>query len=71
MPQLASPIRDDSVPSHDYLRIAVEFDNGRDITYCWSSCLAPGSDSNCSLPDFKVKEYHVFIRSGEQVLACW
>lgn len=71
MHQLASTIREDAVPSHDYLSIAVEFDNGRDITYYWSSTLPFETGYDCPLPNWKGKEYHVVIRSGEQGLGQW
>jgi hypothetical protein len=71
MHQLASTIREDAVPSHDYLSIAVEFDNGRDITYYWSSTLAFETGYDCPLPNWKGKEYHVVVRSGGQGLGQW
>jgi hypothetical protein len=69
--QLPSTLREDSVPSHDYLSIAVEFDNGRDITYYWSNTLAEGTGYDCPLPNWKGKEYHVVIRSGTPGLGQW
>ena len=36
-------LREDSVPSHDYLSIAVEFENGLDLTYYWSTALPVGT----------------------------
>jgi hypothetical protein len=69
--QLPSSIREDSVPTHDYLSIAVEFDNGRDITYHWSAELAPGTGYDCPLPNWRGKEYHVVVRSGSEQLGRW
>lgn len=69
--QLPSPLREDAVPSHDYLSIAVEFDNGKDITYYWSSSLPAGTGYDCPLPNWKGKEFHVVIRSGKQGLGAW
>jgi hypothetical protein len=69
--QLPSTLREDSVPSHDYLSIAVEFDNGRDITYYWSSTLLVGTGYDCPLPNWQGKEYHVVIRSGKEGLGEW
>lgn len=69
--QLPSLLREDTVPSHDYLSIAVEFDNGRDITYYWSRNLPTGFGFDCPLPNWKGKEYHVVVRSGEQGLGEW
>lgn len=69
--QLPSPLREDAIPTHDYLSIAVEFDNGRDITYYWSSTLPEGTGYDCPLPNWKGKEYHVVVRSGTQGLGQW
>jgi hypothetical protein len=68
---LPSTLREDTVPSHDYLSIAVEFDNGRDITYYWSHNLAEGTGYDCPLPNWQGKEYHVVVRSGKKGLGQW
>lgn len=69
--RLPSTLREDSLPSHDYLSLAVEFDNGRDITYYWSSELPAGTGYDCPLPNWKGKEFHVVIRSGSAGLGEW
>lgn len=69
--QLPSTLREDSVPSHDYLSVAVEFDNGRDITYHWSSALPVDHGYDCPLPNWAGKEYHVVVRSGENGIGQW
>ena len=69
--QLPSTLREDAVPSHDYLSLAVEFDNGRDITYYWSSNLPAGTGYDCPLPNWKGIEYHVVVRSGPAGLGEW
>lgn len=69
--QLPATLREDTLPSHDYMSIAVEFDNGRDITYYWSSTLPVGTGYDCPLPNWKGKEYHVVIRSGPSGLGEW
>jgi hypothetical protein len=71
MQRLPSALREDAVPSHDYLSIAVEFDNGRDLTYYWSSCLPKNTGFDCPLPNWKGKEFHVVARSGTDGLAAW
>lgn len=63
--RLPGVMREDSLPSHDYLSIAVEFDHGWDITYYWSTELAPETGYVCPLPNWKHREYHVVVRSGE------
>ncbi len=48
--RLPSTLREDTVPSHDYLSVAIEFDNGRDITYYWSSNLpVPATIARCRI----------------------
>jgi hypothetical protein len=69
--QLPSTLREDSVPSHDYLSLAVEFDNGRDITYYWSSTLPVDTGYDCPLPNWQGVEYHVVVRSGQVGLGQW
>jgi len=43
MERIPSSRREDAFATHDYLSIAVEFDNGRDLTYYWSSELPVGT----------------------------
>jgi len=69
--QLPSTLREDTLPSHDYMSIAVEFDNGRDITYYWSSKLPVGTGYDCPLPNWAGKEFHVVVRSGDTGLGQW
>jgi hypothetical protein len=69
--QLPATLREDTLPSHDYLSIAVEFDNGRDITYYWSCELPVGTGYDCPLPNWQGKEYHVVVRSGQSNLGEW
>jgi hypothetical protein len=69
--QLPITLREDTVPSHDYLSIAIEFENGRDITYYWSSSLPVGTGYDCPLPNWKGKEFHVVVRSGRSELGEW
>ena len=54
--------------SHDYMSIAVEFNDGRDITYYWSSELAEETGYWCPLPTWKDREFHVVVRSGSEGL---
>lgn len=68
---LPSRLREDTSASHDYLSIAVEFENGRDITYHWSWELPVEFGYWCPLPTWKDREFHVVIRSGEAGLGTW
>ena len=68
---LPSDLPEDSALSHDYMSIAVEFNNGRDITYYWSRELPVGKGYWCPLPAWKDREFHIVIRSGAQDLGRW
>ncbi|MDN5862453.1 MAG: DUF3047 domain-containing protein, partial [Salinisphaera sp.] len=68
---LPSDLAEDTMPTHDYLSIAVEFDNGQDITWYWSAELPPETIYRCPLPTWKARETHIVIRSGSQGLGDW
>ncbi|MDC6711173.1 DUF3047 domain-containing protein, partial [Leclercia adecarboxylata] len=58
-------------PTHDYLSIAVEFENGLDLTYLWSSSLPVGTHFRCPLPSWDQRETHWVVRSGAAELGRW
>ncbi len=62
--RLPSNLPEDQILTHDYLSIAVEFDDGQDITYLWSSSLPVGKVFRCPLPGWDAVETHVVQRSG-------
>jgi hypothetical protein len=64
-------LAEDTLPSHDYLSIAVEFDDGQDITYYWSAALPVGTVYRCPQPNWKGRETHVVVRSGRAGLGRW
>ena len=64
-------LAEDTLPSHDYLSIAVEFDDGQDLTYYWSAALPEGTVFRCPLPTWRDKETHVVVRSGPDDLGRW
>ncbi len=68
---LPSDLPEDTLPTHDYLSIAVEFANGQDLTYYWSARLAPGTVYRCPLPTWTARETHWVVRSGEAGLGRW
>jgi hypothetical protein len=69
--RLPSQVREDTLPTHDYLSIAVEFDNGQDITYLWSAELPVETGFRCPIPTWTARETHIVIRSGAQGLGEW
>ncbi|MET0226976.1 MAG: DUF3047 domain-containing protein, partial [Dokdonella sp.] len=69
--RLPSAAAEDSVPTHDYISVAVAFDNGRDLTWFWSADLAPERHFHCPLPGWNTCETHVVVRSGARDLGAW
>ena len=68
---LPSRLREDLTFTHDYLSLAFEFENGRDLTYTWSWELPKDFGYWCPLPSWKDREYHVVIRTGTAELGSW
>lgn len=69
--ELPTDLPEDSLPSHEYMSIAVEFDDGQDITYFWSSTLPVGTGFGCPLPNWTERETHLVVRSGPAGLGRW
>lgn len=68
---LPSARREDAVASHDYLSVAVEFDNGQDLTYLWSAAMAAESSFRCPISRWNGRETHLVVRSGRERLGEW
>jgi len=68
---LPSKVSEETAPKHDYLSIAVKFDNGQDLTYIWSAEMPEGKGFRCPLPTWDVRETHVVVRSGGKDLGRW
>lgn len=69
--QLPSALPEHTPPTHDYLSIAVEFDNGLDLTYMWSVSLPVDTVFQCPLPWWDQRETHWVVRSGTSALGQW
>jgi hypothetical protein len=69
--ELPSDLAEDTLPSHDYVSIAVEFDNGQDLTYYWSAKLPAGTIYRCPIPTWTHRETHWVICSGPEGLGEW
>lgn len=69
--QLPSRLPEHIQPTHDYLSIAVEFDDGRDLTYLWSAALPTDTIFQCPLPWWDRRETHWVVRSGNRELGGW
>jgi hypothetical protein len=66
-----SAVAEDRVRTHDYVSVATEFDNGRDLTWIWSAGLAPGSHFPCPIKAWTARETHWVVRSGTDLLGHW
>jgi len=69
--ELPSELPEDTFPTHDYLSIALEFDNGHDLTWHWSAELPPGWSYSCPIPTWRDRETHMVVRSGRADLGRW
>ena len=69
--QLPSQLPEHIQPTHDYLSIAIEFDNGLDLTYMWSSNLAVDTIFQCPLPWWDQREIHWVLRNDPGELGQW
>jgi len=56
---------------HDYSSIAIELDNGQDITWMWGTHVAAGTSFRCPLRWWDERETHIVLQSGNQGLGEW
>lgn len=57
--------------THDYVSIAAEFDNGRDLTWMWSACLPVDTHFACPIPAWRARETHLVARCGPAAPGTW
>jgi hypothetical protein len=69
--RLPSAVAEDTLPCHDYLSIALEFETGRDLTWTWSAALPAGTAYACPIPSWQPRETHLVVRSGPAGLGAW
>lgn len=69
--RLPSRVAEDQLPTHDYISIAIEFENGQDLTYYWSAVLPEETAFRCPLPWWDQHETHLVARSGSEGLGEW
>lgn len=69
--KIPASMSENSIGTHDYMSIAVEFDNGQDITFIWSHDLPVGESFRCPLPGWDFRETHIVARSGTADLGKW
>jgi pimeloyl-ACP methyl ester carboxylesterase len=68
---LPSRLPEDTALTHDYLSIALEFDDGQDLTWYWSCCLPEGFSYRCPFPHWRRRETHIVARTGTAGLGRW
>jgi DUF3047 family protein len=71
MDQLPATRAEDTILTHDYMSVAVEFDDGRDLSYHWSVALKDETSYRCPLPHWREREWHLVVRSGNTGLGQW
>jgi hypothetical protein len=69
--ELPSRLPENLAVTHDYLSIAVEFENGQDLTYMWSAGLPHDHVFTCPLPFWCDRETHWVVRTGTDGLGRW
>jgi plastocyanin len=69
--ELPSALPEDTLVTHDYISVALEFDDGRDLTWQWSCSLPVGFAYPCPLDHWRHRETHVVVRSGSADLGRW
>lgn len=65
--ELPSALPEHIQPTHDYLSIAVEFDNGLDLTYMWSAALPEDTIFQCPLEWWDERETHWVVRTKKDL----
>jgi Protein of unknown function (DUF3047) len=69
--RLPSRLPEDTALTHDYLSVALEFDDGQDLTWYWSCCLPEGVSYRCPFPHWRRRETHIVARTGAAGLGHW
>ena len=57
--------------THDYSSIAIEFENGQDITWMRSATVPAGTSFRCPLNWWDERETHIVLESGRDGLGAW
>ncbi|HEU0195896.1 MAG TPA: DUF3047 domain-containing protein [Nevskiaceae bacterium] len=68
---LPSTLREDTLPTHDCLGVAVEYDNGQTLSYLWSAALPVDTHFACPLPTWRNRHTVYVVRHGPEGLGQW
>jgi hypothetical protein len=69
--ELPSQLPEDTKITHDYVSIALEFDDGQDLTWHWSSALPEGFAYRCPFDYWRKLETHIVVHTGPAGLGNW
>jgi hypothetical protein len=69
--ELPSQLPEDTKITHDYISIALEFDDGQDLTWHWSCALPEGFAYRCPFDYWRKLETHIVVRTGPTNLGSW
>jgi hypothetical protein len=69
--ELPSRLPEDTALTHDYLSVALEFDDGNDLTWQWSCALPVGMAYRCPMDYWRKVETHLVARSGRADVGRW
>jgi hypothetical protein len=69
--ELPSQLAEDTKITHDYLSVALEFDDGQDLTWYWSCALPEGFAYRCPFDYWRKLETHIVVRTGPTNLGSW
>ncbi|MFE8872277.1 DUF3047 domain-containing protein [Acetobacter persici] len=69
--KLPSELPEDLILTHDYVSVAIRFDNRRDLTYLWRTDLPTNYHFARPLPRWCDRETHRIVESGTEKLGQW
>ena len=69
--ELPSGRPEDTLLTHDYMSVAVEFSDGRDLSYYWSAELPTETSYRCPFPHWRHREWHLVVHNGGRELGTW
>ena len=69
--QMPSRRAENTLLTHDYMSVAAEFDDGKDLAYHWSTVLPLHAGYRCPYPHWREREWHLVVRSGGAGIGEW
>jgi len=66
-----STLPEDTPCTHDYVSVAAEFDDGRDLTWIWSAALPRDRHFACPIRAWQTRETHWVVRNAGDPRGAW